>query len=266
MPEGDSRLGRTSFTTSEVGLMVTLLVLGLVVSIVGTILTYKHYFDIAKLFAGAGITLLFGAIFGGVVKLLIDNFDRRRAQRAAQIDFIGNVLSDLKGVHDRLDRGRTLLKARQSAKSYGEEMTGFIDASVALKSVERALRTDRRSVPIQTVIKQVELMDGYLRGLLEEFEVEYKKASLTQSMFEARLAKALALESPGLDYSVEALPENRPWKSLKELPCLMDFLLPVSVDEDSDGARPSNYVAEFLRPLNAASETLRAALAKEVSG
>ena len=54
MPEGDSRLGRTSFTTSEVGLMVTFLVFGLVVSIVGTVLTYKHYFDIAKLFAGAG--------------------------------------------------------------------------------------------------------------------------------------------------------------------------------------------------------------------
>ena len=264
MPEGDSRLGRTSFTTSEVGLMVTFLVLGLAVSIVGTVLTYKHYFDISKLFAGAGITLLFGAIFGGVVKLLIDNFDRRRAQRAAQIDFIANVLSDLKGVHDRLDRGRTLLKERQSAKSYGDEMTGFIDASVALKSVERALRTDRRSVPIQTVIQQVEMMDRYMRGLLEEFEVEYKKASLTQSMFEARLAKAL--ESPGLDYSVEALPENRPWKSLKELPCLMDFLLPVSVDEDREGARRSDYEAKFLEPLNAASETLRAALAKEVSG
>jgi hypothetical protein len=264
MPEGDSRLGRTSFTTSEVGVMVTLLVLGLVVSIVGTVLTYKHYFDIAKLFAGAGITLLFGAIFGGVVKLLIDNFDRRRAQRAAQIDFIANVLSDLKGVHDRLDRGRTLLKARQSTKSYGDEMTGFIDASVALKSVERALRTDRRSVPIQKVLQQVKLMDGYLRGLLDEFEVEYKKASLTQSMFEARLAKAL--KSPALDNSVEALPENRPWKSLKELPCLMDFLLPVPIDEDNDGAKTSNYVAEFLRPLNAASETLRAALAKEVSG
>jgi len=162
MPEGDSRLGRTSFTTSEVGLMVTLLVFGLVVSIVGAVLTYKHYFDIAKLFAGAGITLLFGAIFGGVVKLLIDNFDRRRAQRAAQIDFIANVLSDLKGVHDRLDRGRTLLKARQSAKSYGDEMTGFIDASVALKSVERALRTDRRSVPIHKVVSSA--IDGYGRS------------------------------------------------------------------------------------------------------
>ena len=143
-------------------------------------------------------------------------------------------------------------------------MTGFIDASVALKSVERALRTDRRSVPIQTVIQQVEMMDRYLRGLLEEFEVEYKKASLTQSIFEARLAQAL--ESRALDYSVEALPENRPWKSLKELPYLMDFLLPVSVDEDREGARRSNYEAKFLEPLNAASETLRAALAKEVSG
>jgi hypothetical protein len=48
--------------------------------------------------------------------------------------------------------------------------------------------------------------------------------------------------------------------------CLMDFLLPVPIDEDSAGAKPSNYVVEFLAPLNAASETLRAALAKEVSG
>lgn len=37
MPEGDSRLGRLSFTRSEVGVMVTFLLFGLVVSIVGTV-------------------------------------------------------------------------------------------------------------------------------------------------------------------------------------------------------------------------------------
>jgi hypothetical protein len=263
MSESDSRLGRTGFTRAEVILMVELIVLGVVVSVVGTMLAYDHYLDIAKLFAAAGITLLFGAIFGGVVKLLIDNFDRRRAQRAAQVDFIANVLSDLKGVHDRLDRGRTLMKARQSAKSYGEEMTGFIDSSVVLKSVERALRTDSRSEPIQTVLPQVELMDGYLRMLLEEFEAEYKKASLTQSMFEAHMAKAM--QSPPLDYSIEALPKNQPWERLKGLPHLEDFLRPVSVAEEGSLEQGSNYVQKFLNPLNAASESLRRALVKEFS-
>src|SRR5262249_11548436 len=160
---------------------------------------------VAKLFAAGGITLFFGAIFGGVVKLLIDNFDRRRAQRAAQVDFIAKVLADLKGVHDRVDRGRTLMKARQSAKSYGEEMTGFIGSSVVLKGVRRALRTDKRSETIMTVIPQVESMDAYLRTLLDEFEAEYKKASLTQRMFEAHMDKSM--QSPPLDYSLHVLPK-----------------------------------------------------------
>lgn len=260
MSEGDSRVGRTGFTVAEVSLMVGLLVFGLTVSVVGTVLAYDRYVEIAKLFAGAGITLLFGAIFSGVVKLLVDNFDRRRAQRAAQVDFIERVLADLKGVYDRLDRGRTLMKAKQSAKAYGEEMAGFIGSSVVLKSVERALRTDKRSGPIQMVIQQVELMEGYVRLLLAEFEDEYKKASLTQSMFEAHMVNAM--KSPPPDYSLEPLPKNQPWERLKELPQLKDFLRPVLVDEEHP-EQTSKYVQMFLKPLNTASEDLRRALAKE---
>jgi len=50
--------------------------------------------------------------------------------------------------------------------------------------------------PIQTVLPQVELMEGYLRMLLDEFELEVQKASLTQSLFEAHMAKAM--QSPPL--------------------------------------------------------------------
>ncbi|MCU1252343.1 MAG: hypothetical protein JWQ49_5372 [Edaphobacter sp.] len=263
MSESDLRVGRTGFTVAEMSLMVGLLVFGLVVSVVGTVLAYDRYPEIAKLFAAAGITLLFGAIFGGVVKLLIDNFDRRRAQRAAQVDFIAKVLADLKGVHDRLDRGRTLMKAKQSAKSYGEEMTGFLGSSVVFKGVGRALRTDKRSEPIQAVIPQVELMNGYLRTLLDEFELEYKKTSLTQSMFEAHTARAM--QSPPPDYSLDALQKNQPWERLKALPQLEDFLRPVAVAEEGSPGQGSNYVEKFLNPLNAASKTLRRALLEEVS-
>ncbi len=263
MSESDLRVGRTGFTAAEVCLMVGLLVFGLVVSVVGTVLTYHCFFEIAKLFAAGGITLFFGAIFGGVVKLLIDNFDRRRAQRAARVDFIAKVLADLKGVHDRLDRGRTLMKARKSAKCYGEEMTGFIGSSVVLKGVKRALRTDKRSEVIRTVLPQVELMEGYVRTLLDEFELQYKNASLTQSMFEAHMKKAM--ESPPPDYSIDALPKNEPWERLKALPKLEDFLRPVAVVEEGKPGQGSNYVEKFLNPLNAASELLRGALLKEVA-
>lgn len=263
MSESDSRVGRTGFTVGEICLMVGLLVFGLLVSAVGTVLAYDRFLEVAKLFAAGGITLFFGAIFGGVVKLLIDNFDRRRAQRAAQVDFIVKVLADLKGVYDRLDQGRTLMKAKQSAKAYGEEMAGFISSSVVLKAVGRALQTDDRSGLIRTVRPQVELMEEYLRTLLEEFEREYKKASLTQNMFEARMKNAMG--SPPLDYSLDDLPKNEPWERLRALPKLEDFLRPVAVVKEGSPVQGSNYAEKFLNPLDAASASLRVALLKEVS-
>ena len=57
---------------------------------------------------------------GGVVSLLIQDLDRRRLQQAAHLEFIANVLSDLKDVYDRVDRGRTLIRANRSAKTYGD--------------------------------------------------------------------------------------------------------------------------------------------------
>jgi hypothetical protein len=72
--------------------------------------------ELGKIFATAAITLFFGSMLGGVVTLLIADFDRRRVKRASEIDFINNVLNDLKAVYDRVDRGRTLIKARRSAR------------------------------------------------------------------------------------------------------------------------------------------------------
>jgi len=219
--------------------------------------------DYSKICATAAATLLFGSLLGGVATLLIADFDRRRVQRAAQLDFIANVLNDLKGVHDQVDRGRMLIKAHRSAKTYGDEMRGFIEARVKLQNVVRALKTDERGGPIQKVRAEVACMEGYLRWLLEEFEKHYKSVSLEQSIFEARLKRAL--DPPPADDSVDALPPNTPWKTLEGLDRLKDFLRPLPVAAAGSGENASDYVQSFLKPLDEASRQLRDALAEQLS-
>jgi hypothetical protein len=134
MPEGDARGERTGFAASEVRLMLLLLAAGVVAGAGVAVWTRHIDPDLSKLFATATTTLVFGSLLGGVVTLLIADFDRRRVRRAAQLDFIANVLSDLKGVHDQVNGGRTLIKANRSAKTYGEQMRGFIDARVNFRT------------------------------------------------------------------------------------------------------------------------------------
>jgi hypothetical protein len=265
MPNGgDSRVGRTTFRASEKRMMLRLLACGEGVGIVGAVIA--HWWggsELWKVFATAAITLFFGSLLGGVVTLLIADFDRRRVQRASEIDFITNVLSDLKAVYDRVDRGRTLIKARRSAKTYGEEMLGFIEARVKLQNVERALRTDERSGPILQVHNDVESMEQYMRALIDEYEEEYKTVSLAQSIYEAQMKHAL--EAVPRDYIMEGLPRNAPWERLEGLPRLKDFLLPLTVSERLIGELESQYLQSFLGPLDAASEQLRTALKAQLS-
>lgn len=259
MTNGESRRERTRFVASEFRVMFFVLVFGELAGIGAAVWTRHAAPDLAKLFATAATTLFFGSLLGGVVTLLIADFDRRRVQRAAQLDFIANVLSDLKGVHDQVDRGRTLIKTHRSAKTYGEELRGFIDARVKLQNVVRALRTDERGEPILKVRDDVLSMEKYLRELLEEYEEQYKAISLAQSIFEARLKRAL--ENPPADYSVDALPPNLPWEKIERLVRLKDFLLPLSGSPENASA----YARSFLGPLDSASEKLRAALGARLS-
>jgi hypothetical protein len=120
------------------------------------------------------------------VTLIIADFDRRRVQRAAPLDFISNVLADLKGVYDRVDRGRTVIRSHQSAKTYGDEMRNFIEARVQLLNVVRALKFDERGVPIAGIHDNVVSMEQYLKTLIDEFEPNYKEISRSQSLYEAR--------------------------------------------------------------------------------
>ena len=258
MADDGSRRDRTRLSATEFQMMALLVIIGLTVGVLGGALTYPYNHEIAKLFWGAAISLMFGALLGGVVKLLFEDFDLRRAQRAAQMDFISRVLGDLKGVYDAVDRAKTLITARRSAKTYGEEMLNLIEARVALKNVKRALETDERKEPIASVLAHVEGMENYLSQLLREYEEQYKDVSLMQSIFEAQMKKAL--DPPPASDAIGGLPQNVPWQRISSLPQLKDFLAVV----DRAGTPASRYRKEFLDSLDRASEILRAALASQL--
>jgi hypothetical protein len=199
-----------------------------------------------------------------VVTLLIADFDRRRVQRAVQLDFISNVLTDLKDVYDCVDRGRILIRAHQSAKTYGEQMREFIAARVKLLNVVRALKFDERGAPIIAIRTNVSAMEQYLRALIDEFEQEYKEISRSQSLYEARMKRVLDGSVSAPDTAVE-LPQNEPWETIAKLKSVADFMAPLRKGDTDTQSAKSDYCCLFLLPLDAASSQLRAALRDELA-
>jgi len=257
------RKDRTRFRSSEIRLMLGLLVFGVVFGCVAAYLTRASP-ELSRIFVTGTVTLFFGSLLGGVVSLLIADFDRSRVQRAAQLEFITNVLADLKAVYDRIDRGRILIAAQQSAKTYGEQMREFIDARVRLLAVLRALRFDERGSPILAVRLEVEKMEAYVHSLTAEFEQCYKNISRSQSVYEARMKRAL--ENLSAPVNVEPqLPSNSPWSELSQLSQLKDFLRHVDDCREDGASGTSEYCRSFLLPLDRASDTLRMALDSELA-
>ena len=260
---GNERKDRTRFRSREVLLMIGLLLFGVVLGVVAAYWSRADG-DLSRIFVTGTVTLVFGSLLGGVVSLLIGDFDRRRVQRAAQLEFISNVLAELKGVYDQVDRGRTLISAHQSAKTYGEQMREFIEARVKLLAVQRALRFDERRRPIVPVLEDVGRMEEYLHSLTAEFVEHYKDISRAQSVYEARMKRALESGLPAGDGEAQ-LPENSPWRELAKLPQLEDFMRPVDDLKGGSAGGASRYYQSFLKPLDSASENLRKALELELA-
>lgn len=253
---------RTSFRRLHLVLMGILLVAGVALGIGISLATKVSNADLSRAFATGAVTLLFGALLGGIVSLLVAELDRGRVRRAAQVEYLTNVLADLKAVYDRVDRGRTLIAAHQSAKTYGDEMRNFIEARVKLLQVVRALKFDERGSVVVTIQPQVEAMATYLELLIGEFQQEYHEISRAQCLYEVRMKKALE-QSPGADGKDSNLPRNLPWDTIHGLTRVRDFLPELPDNGAAPGAARSGYSVQFLEPLDAASSTLREALRAE---
>src|SRR5437870_8584231 len=158
----------------------------------------------------AVVTLVFGSLIGGVVKLLLDDVQMRRAQRAERVRWIRAVLDDLKSVYDAVERARRLIVAHRSALTYGNEMRNLIDARVKLKNVRRAVKNTPRALAddaAHAVGCSVRRMDDYLDWLGDEFEQRYREISEAQTVYEARRHKAIeALKVDGPAPAVDNLP------------------------------------------------------------
>jgi len=69
--------------------------------------------ELHKQLISASLALLFGACFGGIVKMLHDQAVAEKRQRDDAAAFVANVLADLKKVYDHDERARLLIPAHQ---------------------------------------------------------------------------------------------------------------------------------------------------------
>jgi hypothetical protein len=204
-----SRSQSTRFRSSQLVAMLLVIAVAVVAGIAVSFAARSSHPELSKVFAVGAATLLFGSVLGGVVSLLIADFDRRRLQRAAQLDFISNV-------------------------------------------------------PIGKVEAKVHRMAEYLTALIGEFEQNYKHISRQQSLYEARMKKAVeqAVSTSNKD---SELPKNEPWEAIAALRLVRDFIaLPNCTGPASSGVAP-NYKRDFLDPLDEASLELRDMLRKELA-
>lgn len=214
----------------------------------------------------ASTALIFGALLGGVVKLLLDQVERGRERRDEQLRFITAVLADLKSVYDRVERVRILVEAHRSAKTYGNEMRDLIESAVQLRNVERALDSGTSGLPEQQlgdVHLCIRSMEKYLNALVQEFTTSYKPIADKQRVYEAKFAaevkayeprfaaqanKATAAPSP-----VFAIPDNDAWQEIDKLTTLQEFREAYSGQRN----RGIGYQCRFVAALDFASWVLR---------
>ena len=209
--------------------------------------------DLKKALQTASLGLVFGSLLGGIVKLLLDDFDRGRQQRAEQAQFCLNVFSDLKSVYDQTERAKILISGNQSAKTYYEQMCELIEARVKLLNVVRAVniqsiaQTGGEWGALDTHVTQ---MDHYLESLIRDYQQYYKTISEAQCTYEAKM-KAYVEQLAKGQVSTQSQPDNQPWAVICELASMQDFL-----DLKHIGVEKTNYHQQFVAPLDQASKLL----------
>jgi hypothetical protein len=205
----------------------------------------------------ATTALVFGAFFGGLVKLWLDDFQRAREARQEQLRFVTAVLADLKSVYDRVERVRILIEAHRSALTYGDEMRDLIDAEVQLRNVIRALDQGTSGIlegHLEDARRAVRSMEGYLKSLTAEFRDKYKGIADKQRIYEAEF-KRLLEDDKQVDWSTVQPPASKAWADIEKLPNLRGFREYTDREEYATG-----YGLQFVGALDLASWILRAEL------
>lgn len=209
--------------------------------------------ELRKTLYTAAVTLVFAGLFGGLLKIQLDEMAafRRRQEDAAA--FVTNVLADLKAVFDQVARARILIPAHQSVATYGDEMRALIVARVQLRNVIRALERRADGIREETraeVTRRVRRMDDFVERLTTEFRDSYKALSDQQRGYEERAKVLMKQFGEDLDLPTPPALPAFVWEAICRLPRLADFMGPATA-----------YRVEFEAPLDEASAWLRDELA-----
>jgi hypothetical protein len=201
-----------------------------------------------KILLTASMALIGTSLLGGLVKLVLDDVDRGRQQRGEQVQFLLTVLSDLKSVYDRAERSKVLIAAHQSAKTFGDEMRGLIDARTKLLSVSRSVKANQLIGESERneLDKHVTSMASYLTRLINEFRDHYISLSQMQRRYESAMDEYV--KAAAVDPLKAVEPKYDVWDKIIELQTQKDFL---QKDEKN-----TSYYAQFLQPLDEASKVI----------
>jgi hypothetical protein len=102
--------------------------------------------ELRKAVYTGALTLFFGGLLGGMVKVLLDELASVKRTREDAATFVANVLADLKSVYDRVARAKILIPAHQSVKTYGDEMRDLITKVIVHRFAEST--DEGRAVPV----------------------------------------------------------------------------------------------------------------------
>jgi hypothetical protein len=215
--------------------------------------------ELSKSLLGLGITAIIGGI---LVKILIEDYQKRKDRSIKKAEFLNELLNRLRKVFDQVDLSRILIKAHRSAKTYGEVMRDRImPAAVELYDIKRTLK-DNKGSHISTTQQDnlrvgIHYMLAYLKMLIAVYEADYPALSNLQYLHEKmkeRVAKAgvdsieVDLETlndlPNAFYTqrqwIKALVRlsRRLWKKIEALEYLRDFI---------DDSRDTKYYQVFIK-------------------
>lgn len=254
------------------GPLLFAIVLALVVGLIGIGIASLNIVDeLKKPLFNFSVALIFGALIGGIVKLLIDEHQKLRdqhanqtqklrEQRANQAHFLTNVLDDLKAVYDRVERSRILIAAHRSALRYGKEMINLIEARVQLRNVIRALDMETSDIP-EDQLEQIQLavstMEAYLAKLTNAFKRDYRKASIKQKIYETEVERIVKKQDSNAS-SVENI-KNEAWQFILDMEETKGFLgeEPKNDTDPTSKGKDLEYTRRFERPLDLGTWILR---------
>lgn len=224
-----------------IGIIVTLAVIALALLFTfGTTVCPKIREEIITEFSKGLIQLIVIGTLGLVVKLLIDRYtdtlnkqkqenEKRLRKNQEEIAYLKNFYNELMGENKIIRKGRSLILANRSVKSYGIQMNAIMDSKFKINELrhELILTTICDKSRLKEIDDALDCLEKYLKNIIDEFRREYKNLSELQR------------QSPST-YSAAEI-----WEKLSSLKELKGFL-----DDQKNGSYQKKYVSAYFKAKN----------------